>query len=163
MHEIEAPELRSQIDYIRSDIETVDVLDSHRKTAILEYLNELPQGKTLCHFDYHFENVICSPRGLVVIDWMNAVRGSAYADAARTRYILRHSALTGKPSILDRGFIHMFRRFVTSRYVREYCRSAGCYQEELDKWKLPILASRLSENIPEEHAKILKWIYRHLK
>jgi len=163
IHEIKAPELRTHENYIRNNIETADVPDSKRKTAVLEYLDKLPRGQSLCHFDYHFENIICSSRGLVVIDWMNAVCGSAYADAARTRYILRYSVPTAKPSLMKRGLIQIFRRVVTKRYVKEYCRSAGCSQEEIDKCDLPILAGRLSENIPEEHITILQRIDSLLK
>jgi tRNA A-37 threonylcarbamoyl transferase component Bud32 len=163
IHEIKAPELRTQKEYIRNNIESADVLDSNRKTAILEYLDRLPSGQSLCHFDYHFENIICSSRGLFVIDWMNAVRGSACADAARTRHILRYSVPTGKPSLMKRRIIRIFRKAVTKRYVKEYCRSAGCSQEEIDKWDLPILAGRLSENVPEEHITILQQIDRLLE
>jgi aminoglycoside phosphotransferase (APT) family kinase protein len=47
------------------------------------WLEALPEGDALCHFDLHPLNVILSPDGPVVIDWTNAVRGRPGHDAAR--------------------------------------------------------------------------------
>lgn len=55
----------------------------------------LGEGDRLVHLDLHPDNVLLTPEGPMVIDWPNAARGPAAADAAYTWVILATSDVDG--------------------------------------------------------------------
>lgn len=57
--------------------------DAERARAAAE-LARLPAETGLCHGDLHPGNVIVHPRGLVVVDWVNASAGPLALDVARS-------------------------------------------------------------------------------
>ena len=60
-----------------------------QKQRLLDRLAGLPAGDAICHGDYHPDNVLVTPRGLVVIDWLTASAGNPVADLARTTLLFR--------------------------------------------------------------------------
>jgi len=84
-------------------------------------------GDRLLHMDLHPLNVMMSPRGPVVIDWTNAVRGNPNTDVALTWTLISAgevptSGVTGKlvgliRARLIRGFIGAFDRGDIEREV----------------------------------------------
>ena len=71
----------------------------HRVTADLPRLAEvarprdLPDGDAVAHLDLHPGNVMRSPRGPVVIDWVNAHLAAVAADVARSVMTIRYQGL----------------------------------------------------------------------
>ena len=61
----------------------------------LDRLARLPDGETLCHFDYHPDQVMVTEKGQVVLDWMTAYAGQPAADVARTTVLLRFGPVLG--------------------------------------------------------------------
>ena len=57
--------------------------EAERARAAAE-LARLPAETGLCHGDLHPGNVIVHPRGLVVVDWVNASAGPLALDVARS-------------------------------------------------------------------------------
>ena len=78
--------LPSQRESLMSVIEQVDGLPQDLKLRVLDLLHTLPDGNTLCHFDFHPDQVILTNDGPVVIDWMTARRGNSLSDVARTMH-----------------------------------------------------------------------------
>src|SRR6204780_1830631 len=84
-------------------------------------------GTQLLHLDLHPLNVMMSPRGPIVIDWTNAVRGDPNTDVALTWALISAgevptSGVTGKlvrliRARLIRGFIGAFDRDDVEREV----------------------------------------------
>ena len=74
--------LPSQRESLMSVIEQVDGLPQDLKLRVLDLLHTLPDGNTLCHFDFHPDQVILTNDGPVVIDWMTARRGNSLSDVA---------------------------------------------------------------------------------
>jgi aminoglycoside phosphotransferase (APT) family kinase protein len=105
----------------------------------------------VCHGDFHPDNVILAPRGLVVIDWTNAVRGDSLADVARTSVMLTLSPLS---SPLMRVFRNTFYAF----YLRRYRQLRPFNHADLARWLLPVAAARLDERIPGEETALLNLI-----
>jgi aminoglycoside phosphotransferase (APT) family kinase protein len=62
-----------------------------------------PHGEAVCHGDLHPGNVIMSPQGPVIIDWIDASRGDPLADVARSVLLLRHSVLPREMNPVARG------------------------------------------------------------
>jgi hypothetical protein len=84
-------------------------------------------GTQLLHMDLHPLNVMMSPRGPIVIDWTNAVRGDPNTDVAVTWTLISAgevptSGVKGKlvgriRSHLVRGFVGAFDRDAVGREV----------------------------------------------
>ena len=96
----------------------------------------------LCHFDLHPRNVIVSPTGWVVIDWMTASSGPPDADFARTLLFDRPG--TGSPSA--RFMAAVKRRGMEARHLDP---------SRLDAWIRVIAGARLAEGFEGEHAAYL--------
>lgn len=64
---------------------------------LLKRINNLPQGNTLCHGDFHPYNIIVTPDNQpIVIDFANVCRGPKEYDIART-YVLLKEAVPDSP------------------------------------------------------------------
>lgn len=100
-----------------------DVLRPRLSEASRAAFDALPAGDALCHCDLTPENLLCTPSGeVVILDWADAVRGPATADAALTYARLRHA-----------------RDVRADGYLARYVAVSGVAREEIEAW-LPILA-----------------------
>jgi Ser/Thr protein kinase RdoA (MazF antagonist) len=55
------------------------------RSELADLLSNLDDGQRgVCHFDFHPANVLVSPNGWIVIDWLTAASGPPAADLART-------------------------------------------------------------------------------
>jgi Ser/Thr protein kinase RdoA (MazF antagonist) len=99
--------------------------------------------RQVCHFDLHPGNVLVTPEGWTVIDWLGAASGPSAADFART-LILRGD--TTRPSMA---------RFV--RAVRRHgCRLRGIDNRACRAWARVVAAARLAEGLGADHAAWLR-------
>lgn len=151
------PDLRERI---AEQLDRAERLSAGQKERLLGLLGSLETGESLCHFDFHPYNILRSgsddanrddgtsrDNGAncddgtsrdVIIDWVNALRGSLYADVCRTYLLhLLHSAEQAE------------------RYLRAYCAAANISPERVLAW-LPVLAgARMTEHVPPEHETLL--------
>jgi Ser/Thr protein kinase RdoA (MazF antagonist) len=72
MHNCARPELPRQRHGLIHAIHHAPGLDEATRQRALTALDRLPDGESVCHGDYHPDNIILSPQGAVVIDWMTA-------------------------------------------------------------------------------------------
>jgi thiamine kinase-like enzyme len=68
-------------------------MKSKRHAVVLKFLGGLSEGSALCHYDFHPGNIILSPKGPVIIDWLNALVGNQLADVSRTFMLISSTAL----------------------------------------------------------------------
>ncbi len=156
MHRLYCPELVSMGDRLKRDITHAPRLSEAQKERLLENVAKLPEGSSLCHYDFHPGNVLISPRGPLVIDWMSAVCGSPLADVARTTLIFRMAHIPKETPSLEKTSIQLLRRVFLSTYLARYSQINPLDQEALER-HIPLLAAaRLVENIPEEEELLLK-------
>ena len=159
IHACKAPELRSLREAIQGAIEGSEALDAAVKEVVLRRLERLPDGDSLCHGDFHPDNIMMSPRGPVVIDWSNGVRGDPLADVART-WLLAHMAAV-PADMKGRWVIAVFRAAYYRLYLRRYRQLRPFADEELAAWQLPMVAVRLAaEDIPEERQRMTDYVER---
>jgi hypothetical protein len=141
------PELRPELE---QTIQKVPNLPPELKEVALEALAGLPDGAALCHFDYHPGQVIITPGGPVVIDWMTARQGDPMADIARTIILLK----AGKLPYANRAMrlaILLFRDLFCRIYLAHYLKlNPGASQSQIDRWMVPVAAGRLAEGIQGE-------------
>jgi uncharacterized protein (TIGR02172 family) len=156
MHTCQRPELPSQRDSLARAIEYAPALPEQSRRQLLTTLLRLPDGDAVCHGDYHPDNLIVSPRGVIVIDWLTATRGNPAADVARTVLLFRIAVLPEGMPAAKRIMTQLLRRAFLGLYLRAYRRLRPISDTEIAIW-LPILATaRLNERIPAEETALLR-------
>jgi aminoglycoside phosphotransferase (APT) family kinase protein len=123
----------------------------------LGILNELPDGDSLCHGDFHPANILMAGDTPVIIDWTNATRGDPAADVARSLVLLRMGEPPPGSSLFLRLAARVARGLLTSAYLRSYRRARPLDMAVVERWVTVRAAERLAtEAIEEETAGLLK-------
>ena len=132
------------------DIQSVNSINKKDKRAILNYLETLPNGDRLCHYDFHPGNVMIFDGDTKVIDWMTAGIGDPCADVCRTGLILNSNAQPYGSSIIERAGLSIFRKIFYRSYIRQYLKITNTKMKQIERWLLPVAAARLNEGIESE-------------
>ncbi len=144
---------------LKRTIEQTETLPSEARSRALEVLSQLPDGVASCHGDFHPDQLLLSPQGPVVIDWITAHQGAPAADVARTLLLLA----VGQPphgSRLQRAFINAGRGFVARSYLARYLElRPEISEDDIRLWMAPIAAARMNEGIPGERQQLLNLIH----
>ena len=114
-------------------------LDEETGRWLLERLEALPDADTVCHGDFHPDNILISPRGPVVIDWMSVTRGHPLADVAGTFLLLSVVEIPDSVGRLLRGLLEMLRHLLLFLYLRRYFERSPYQREEMHRW-VPVMA-----------------------
>ena len=156
MHEITVPEsVPGTKSILVRNIGLHDLLPEATKRRILDGLRELPDRDSLCHGDYHPENLLLRDGKAFVIDWMTGTRGNPLADVARTSVLLKWAFPgPGTPGVIRAG-LGAIRGSFYRYYVRRYCELTGIRTGDVERWEIPVLAARLMEWIPDGEKKLL--------
>lgn len=139
---------------LKADIRAADLLAQEEKEKLYQYIETLPEGGALCHFDFHPGNLIMRNGQLVVIDWMTACRGASAADAARTGIMLRY-AQAPVASKAAKRLLKWMQRKIYKVYLTEYMKCTETRREDIKRWEYPVMAARLCEWIPDEEKMVL--------
>jgi len=131
------------------------------RARLLDLLETLPDGKSLCHGDFHPGNVIISPRGPIIIDWMTAASGSPWADVARTCLLctVGPKAVGDQISPVVRLFVSLYYR----AYLKRYRSLQPDREGELKRWMPVMAAARLDERIEPEREALLQMVREGLQ
>lgn len=161
IHQCKAEGLSKYKDILEWNIRHAKQLSEEEKQLILARLQELPDGEALCHGDYHPGNVIRTNDKSMILDWMTAAAGSPSADVARTTLLFMAGNLPSGG--LARYFTKKIRKYIAKVYQKQYMKLSGMSIKEINGWRLPIMAARLVEWIPENEAEhFLEEIRREL-
>jgi Ser/Thr protein kinase RdoA (MazF antagonist) len=125
--------------------------------AALHSLAGMPDGDAPCHGDLHPRNILMTPRGPVIIDWIDATRGNPLADLARSLLLLAQTTRSCASPPRD----SVARRFLAG-YQRRYFQLRPAGREQLAAWRPIVAAARLSENIPQERDWLLSLLQASL-
>lgn len=149
------PSLRAALIH---DIHEVESLPVQLKDAVLTVAERMPDHESLCHFDFHPEQVLMTMSGPVIIDWTTARQGDPLADVARTSVILRLGRLP-YGGWMTRMITDLWRQTFHRTYLARYFAShPGLSQAQFHQWVAPVAAARLYERIPGEEEKLLQLI-----
>jgi hypothetical protein len=160
-HRLSVPGLHAGRDGLRHSIGRAPHLPDSQRTRVLELLETLPDGQSLCHGDFHPGNVLISARGPVVIDWMTANLGSPWADVARTSMILTIGVKAAGDMV--NPAIRLLSGQFHRTYLNRYRSLVPGSQAELARWLPVIAAARLDEQIEPERAALLTMISEGLE
>lgn len=132
-------------------------LSDDQRARALALLERLPDGKNLCHGDFHPGNIILKSgdAGPAIIDWPNATVGDPAADLARTRLLLTVGwrALPGRK---DRLLAQVLTSLLARWHSGHYCEVTGVKRGDIDRWQTVVAAARLGEDIAQERKHLLK-------
>jgi aminoglycoside phosphotransferase (APT) family kinase protein len=141
LHTISAPALPSQHERVDWTLEHTAILPEHLKTAVHQLVAKLPGQDTICHGDFHPENIILTERGPVIIDWEGCMHGSPAADVAATCLWIRTALMFGKG--LTGWVMRRIGNQLERAYLAEYNRLAPGRLEQLEAWVAVLAACRL--------------------
>jgi aminoglycoside phosphotransferase (APT) family kinase protein len=156
IHSMTAPEETPELKTILTrNVNLHDLLSATAKARILENISTLPDGRALCHGDFHPDNLLISKGKSFVLDWMTATKGNPLADVARTSVLLKWAEPGPGAPPMVKVFLQGLRRRFHRQYLSEYLRLTGAHEEAVAKWELPVMAARLMEWLPESELQVL--------
>ncbi len=130
-------ELPSQYDFLRNRIVELKSILADKAELLLELLDTMPKGNTLCHGDYQPLNIIGEDNEYRVIDWNGACLGNPLLDVAWTYMTLSSPAIK---HVLQESIAELFADLAKD-YVTCYCKLSGIQEEDIFRC-LPITAAR---------------------
>lgn len=156
VHSIESKELPPLRPMLESRILRITDLSYIKKEGAIDILKKLPEGDSLCHWDFHPDNIIISGKGPVIIDWMAASQGDYHADIARTKLLFD----LGKPpeGNPESDKLRTAAKEFFDIYIKEYSKLKLLSLEQVEAWKVPVAAARLEEGVSKERLKLLYMI-----
>ena len=164
LHDVAAPAVLPDLkQYVRGRVESSDRVPEHISRFVLAALDDLPDGRHICHGDLYPGNLLVGADGPVVVDWTNATRGDAMADVARTRLRLRRGTLPPGAPFIVRRFHRFGRGAMHHGYLRSYRRTRTIDDELVDRWEPVQAADRLVRGIPGEAAWLVPIMLRHIE
>lgn len=139
--------------------EPLSFLSKEEKKIAKQFIENLPEGSSVLHLDFHPENVIVTKDSYVIIDWMTALRGDPAADVASTVFLFQDAELWPGTPFLKILFYTVVRKFILKGYLKRYLSVSGMDWKDIERWRLPILVFRLGLwNIESERAALQKEI-----
>jgi len=134
-------------EYLAERIDGAD-LPLAQRTVVKDHMVGLPEGEATLHGDYHPGNILLAPDGPTVIDWGETSRGAAAADVARTLVLLTpESAAAVIPNL--EGVAALVLEFAIV-YTKRCLQRTATTIAEIESWRLPVVAARISEGVAEE-------------
>lgn len=104
--------------------------------VLRRYLDQLPEGRNICHMDFHPANIMLNDAGYQVIDWSEAVKGAPEADVAMTSLMLSMAETAPGTSLLLKVIIPVFRKAFEKSYRRHLTAQMAMTEDRLRKWAL---------------------------
>jgi uncharacterized protein (TIGR02172 family) len=153
MHKRSVPELPSQCERLGHKINNAELLPENLRQAALRALELLPEDDKLCHGDFHPNNIVLSSRGPVIIDWIDASRGSPIMDVARSTLLFGGGPLP--PATPFPWLVKLLRGWIYQIYLRRYFQLNPVDRGQLSSWVPVAAAARLDENIIADEARLL--------
>jgi aminoglycoside phosphotransferase (APT) family kinase protein len=148
------PSQREQLERLIAGAE----LPAAQRDLALECLRELPEGKAVCHGDFHPDNVLIDGDVATIIDWTTACAGSPTADFALTSLILQLGAPSPGSSLWTRITVRVGRALFYRSYAGRYRRLCNLSLQDVEPWTLPIAVARLGYAIAAERDQLLALI-----
>jgi uncharacterized protein (TIGR02172 family) len=162
IHQHSAEGLPSQKDRFIYAIKKSSLLSNEKITKISDYIDSLPNGKSICHGDLHFNNVIIANDKLIAIDWSSTYQGNPLGDVART-CLMMNSPVDPFKNLGMVSVVFQYAKWLTCwSYLNEYMRLSKVKYEDIDPWLLPVAAAKLKDKVPGEEKWLLEFIDKRL-
>lgn len=127
-------------------------ITNDEKRIVLNILNSLPKGDTVCHGDPNPGNILVSGEKTAFIDWMFVGTGNPMYDIAEyiisTRYLFLDPETTN-PRIVK--FKEKHSEEMINVFFNEYLKISDLKITGIDKWLIPLLVNRLNGGGTDEY------------
>jgi hypothetical protein len=153
MHIRQVPNLPSQTERLVHKITRAEKLPEDVRQAALKAVNKYSVEDKLCHGDFHPGNILLSSRGPVIIDWVDASRGSPVMDVARSSLLFGGGKL---PASIPRArLLNLIQHPLYRIYLRRYFQFNIIDRHQLDQYIPIAAAARIDENIYFDEVRLL--------
>ncbi len=162
VHAVTAPpHLQPQKDWAKGGLAETNKLPKNLKESLLRLLASLPAGNQLCHGDFHPGNILITPRGPIIIDWMTASKGVGLGDVARASIILE-AAQTPEGTPL-RWLLEWVRKLFLETYLQTYFQLRQVEKSSFSAWRAVMAANFLVDvSLPSEEKKLMAIVQRYV-
>ena len=129
-------------DFLRYHLPKTLSVDEREK--LLQMIDSLANGDTLCHGDFHPGNILMSNDRIYVIDFMNVCHGNYLYDIARTVFLVEYTPVPQEAP--NRDIIMQFKKALTDLYLMYM----NVTREMIEAYLTVIVAVRRGE-CPDEY------------
>jgi hypothetical protein len=164
VHSAHAFDLRTAEEVYGPGLREYTGMDEAARSGLLDFLRRR-QGDSLCHGDFHPENVLIDEAGQMrVIDWVNAYSGDPLSDAARTYYLMRYGRSPNKRTVLESLLEKTVKPLLAGAYLRGFFGGRKYPASDFRQWLLIVMINRhVRERIAEEERDLKRAISRILR
>ncbi|CDM70279.1 Aminoglycoside phosphotransferase [Clostridium bornimense] len=153
----------TMVDSLKRSLERVSGLTQEERFKLIRLINSLPQPICVCHGDPNPGNIIETPDGARLIDWMSSFNGHPYYDIADFIVMMEYAHMTpGIPENISKS-IKDSSKLMTDVIIKEY----GIGEENLnllDSFITVALLSKLGGSSPDnEKAVVIVDLQKRLK
>lgn len=156
LHTLDAPALPSLRERRKRNLAQSAFLPDEFKDPLLELLEQLPDADTICHADFHPENILFTRKGPLIIDWEGSMHGPSAADVANT--LLWISAVFTYGSGISGWWMRQLGSRFERAYLETYRRAAPTGLDHLEEWMAIQAANRMSDYTHMEFPRLLALI-----
>ena len=161
LHELTAPTFPSYHQRVDWELTRPKLLSDDQKRAIWNLSQTLPDAETLCHADYHPQNILLTEAGPMIIDWEGSLHGDPDADVANTCLWIRYvfMAESGARGWLLRQIGRRFEKIYLATYLRIHgpvhhlnewmAIHAACQIDEEHRTKIPLYEQIVRCTLPD--------------
>jgi uncharacterized protein (TIGR02172 family) len=144
-------------------IEHAQNLNNEIKQKLFLILQQLPDGSTLCHGDFHPGNIIKSNNKNYVIDWSSATIGSPLFDIAHTYLLLMNTPRLDNVSDKQFSIQRKITSYIGKNYIRKICKMNSIVMESLLPYLLIKAGERCFYGMESEKKWLSSFIERNIK
>lgn len=163
LHEIEAPPELPDVKAMVASRLSSPLVPARLGVAARRALGRLPEGRQLCHGDFHPGNVLRRrDGGYALIDWGKASRGDPAADVALTRLLIVGAWIPGLGPWVAQLPLSPARRALYVSYRLAYARRRHVAHDAIAAWLAVMAVARLADDIRPERPRLLALAWRSL-
>ncbi|MWC27653.1 phosphotransferase family protein [Paenibacillus sp. MMS18-CY102] len=126
--------------FLKYHIENAQSASPMERERALEMLDQLKDGDTLCHGDFHPGNIMLSGGHTAVIDFMNVCHGDYLYDVARTVYLVEYTPVPAETE--DREAFLRLKKSLADHYLI----AMNTTREMISEYLSVIRTARMGEN-----------------
>lgn len=113
--------------------------NSKKQKEVMQMLDKLQDGNTLCHGDFHPGNIFISDGNAIVIDFMNVCHGDFLYDVARTVFLVEYTPVPVEAE--DKEMLLKFKKTLADLYLIQM----NVTREMIRDYLSVIIAARVGE------------------
>jgi uncharacterized protein (TIGR02172 family) len=133
-------------------------LNNSQKEFAYTVLEELSEGDSICHGDFHPGNILMQNNLYYLIDWAGAYKGPAIADIAHTYLLMKNTPRIPGIGWIEYKIMKTCANLLAKTYIHELYRLQPFEWGEFSKWLVIKAAERTQHGMQTEQGKLVEYI-----